>query len=266
MQEMVVRDVVPALQARGGLGATVSRVVRTAGLGESAVAEVVAPVVERLDAQTGDADRVTAAFLASAGEARVRITAKAADREAALALIAPVVDEVVERLGANVVGLDDESGAHAVARLLTRRGWSLAVAESVSGGGLGSRLVRVAGASTWFRGGVIVYDTQAKATLAEVDPDLLQRAGPVSEAVAGQLAGGVARRLEAEVGVGVVGVAGPDTQGGRSVGTVCLGVALPDGTVQTRELQVPGRSRSHVQDWAANAALDLLRRTLAELP
>src|SRR5690606_25665823 len=130
------------------------------------------------DAQTVQDERVTVAFLASAGVARVRITAKSTDRAAALALLAPVVDEVVELLGDNVVGLDDESAVHAIARLLTRRDWTLAVAESVSGGGVGSRLVRLPGASQWFRGGVIVYGTDTKVSLGGVRADVLEREGP----------------------------------------------------------------------------------------
>jgi nicotinamide-nucleotide amidase len=260
MEVMVARDVLPALAARGGLAATVSRLVRTTGLSESGVAETLAPLVDRLEV----AGNPTVAFLASRGETRVRVTGKSATREAALALVDPVVEEIVGLLGTGVAGLDDEGPEYAVARRLQALGWSLAIAESVSGGHLGARLVGVPGASAWFRGGVLVYTEESKVTLAGVDPDVLARSGPVSEETAGALAAGIRARLDAEVGLGVVGVAGPTTQGGRAVGTVCVGVVLPDGVARTRELQVPGRSRTEIQEWAASVALDYTRRRLAE--
>jgi nicotinamide-nucleotide amidase len=260
MEVMVARDVLPALVARGGLATTVSRLVRTAGLSESGVAETLAPLVDRLEA----AGNPTIAFLASRGETRVRVTGKSASREAALALVDPVVTEVVGLLGRGVAGLDEEGPEYAVARRLQALGWSLATAESVSGGHLGARLVGVPGASAWFRGGVLVYTEESKVTLAGLDPDVLARSGPVSEETAGALAGGVRERLGAEVGLGVVGVAGPTTQGGREVGTVCVGLVLPDGVPRTRELRLPARSRTDLQEWAASAALDIARRRLAE--
>jgi len=257
---MVARDVLPALVERGGLAATVSRLVRTAGLSESGVAETLAPVVERLDA----AGNPTIAFLASRGETRVRVTGKSATREAALALVDPVVQEVVGLLGRGVVGLDDEGPEHAVARLLTERGWTLAIAESVSGGHLGARLVSVPGASRWFRGGLVVYATDTKVTLGGVDRALLEREGPVSTATAIALAQGACDRLGADAGLAVVGVAGPTEQNGRPVGTVDVAAALPGVEPRGRELRLPGRSRAQVQEWAASAALDVLRRLLAE--
>lgn len=261
MEVMVSRDVLPDLARGGGLAATASRLVRTAGMAESAVAEALAGVVDRLE----PAGNPTIAFLASRGETRVRVTGKSTSREAALALVDPLVDEVAAMLGRGVTGLDDEGPEHAVARRLQALGWTLAVAESVTGGNLGARLVAVPGASTWFRGGLIVYTAEAKTTLGGVHPEVLARFGLVSQETAGALASGARDRLTADVGIGVVGVAGPTTQGGREVGTVCLAVALPGNLPTTRELRLPGRSRSEVQEWAASAALDELRRRLAEV-
>lgn len=261
MEVMVARDVLPALTERGGLAITISRVVRTSGMAESAVAEALARLVDRLEV----AGNPTIAFLASRGETRVRITGKAATREAALALVDPIVEETVAILGSGVVGMDDEGPEYLIARRLRALGLTLGVAESVSGGNLAARLVVVPGASEWFRGGLVVYATQTKVSLAGLEPDLLERYGPVSEETAAALAVAARERLGADVGVGVVGVAGPTTQGGRDIGTVCLGVVLPDGLARTREFRVPGRSRSEVQEWAASSALDMMRRRLAEI-
>jgi len=262
MKLMMTRQVLPELIARGGLATTVSRLVRTAGVSEAVVAEACGPIVERLEA----AGNPTIAFLASRGETRVRITGKAADREAALALTAPVVQEVLDVLGTGVVGVDDEGVEHAVGRQLRRLRMTLAVAESVSGGGLGARIVTVPGASEWFQGGLVTYATPAKAVLAGVDPGLLEAEGPVSEAVAAALAKAASERLDADVGLAVVGVAGPTEQGGEPVGTVCLGFVVPArGVVRTWSRRLPGRGRVVVQEWAASVALDFLRRQLAGL-
>jgi PncC family amidohydrolase len=170
----------------------------------------------------------------------------------------PVVAEVAGLLGNGVAGLDDEGPEHAIARQLQRLGWNLGVAESVSGGHLAARLVGVPGASSWFVGGLVVYATPTKVSLAGMEP--------VSEVTAGALAEGVCDRLRADVGIGVVGVAGPTTQNDQPVGTVCLGLALPGGAVHTRALLLPGRSRAQIQEWAASVALDFARRRLGEAP
>lgn len=261
MEVMIERDVVPDLVERGGLATTVSRVVRTAGMSESGVAELCGDLVERLDRE----DSPTIAFLASRGETRVRVTAKAASREAARALTDPVVEEIVDRLGAGVVGLDDEGIEHAIARQLRRTAWTLAVAESVTGGGVQARLVTVPGASDWFLGGIVAYTEVAKTGVACVNGDLLARHGPVSEPVAAALAAGARDRLGADVGLGVVGVAGPATQGVRDVGTVCVGVVVPDAPPCTRTVVLPSRSRTELQEWAASVALEGLRRRLGEV-
>lgn len=260
MEVMLDRDVVPELRRRAGTRTTVSRVVRTAGISESGVAEALAALVDELDGYRG----ATIAFLASKGETRVRVTGRGTTREEALALLQPVVDEVVARLGAGVVGLDDEGVEHAIGRRLAAAGLTLAVAESVTGGGVGARLVQVAGASAWFLGGVITYATPSKVVLAGVDPEVLDDEGPVSEAVAGALAAGVRDRLGADVGLAVVGEAGPLPQSSRAVGTACVGLAGPGADVRTRTVRLPGRSRGDLQEFAASVALDALRRRLEE--
>lgn len=260
MRQMTERSVLPLLRERGGLATTVHRTVRTAGMAESDVADRCAALAARLGARGNP----RLALLASRAETRVRVTARAADREAAHALTDPVVDELIALLGTGVVGVDDEGTEHLVARLLSGRGWTLAVAESITGGGVGARLVTVPGASTWFAGGVIVYATTAKPLLGGVPADLLAEHGPVSEPVVEALARGVRDRLGSDVGLGVVGVAGPTTQGGVDVGTVCLGVALPGGA-WTRTVLLPPRSRQELQEFGASTALDYLRRRLADV-
>ncbi|MGI8876173.1 MAG: CinA family nicotinamide mononucleotide deamidase-related protein [Egibacteraceae bacterium] len=278
MRAMIARDVIGDLKMRGGLATTVSRVVRTAGMSESAVADVVGDLVARLDAEAkaGAAGVPTIAFLASRGETKVRVTAKADTRILALARLDPVVDELVVLLGRGVAGMDDEGGEFAVARALSARVWTLAAGESITGGALGARLVRVPGASEWFRGALVTYATPVKADLAGVDAELLAQEGPVSEATVAALAVGARDRMGADVGVAVVGVAGPSPQGGMPVGTVCVAAVLPGDEPVRRTVRLPvggmeadsveglAASRTEVQEWAASVALEHLRRTLTQ--
>ncbi len=257
MEGMLERVVLPDLAARAGEGrAIVSRTLRTAGLGESALAERLTPLWESMGEEAG----VTLAYLASPGEVRVRLTTVGATREQALATIAPVEEAVRKELGDLVYGLDDETLEAAVGRLLRAAGQTLASAESLTGGLAGGRITAAAGASDYYLGGVVVYATDAKAELLGVDAALLAEHGPVSEPVAGAMAEGVRRLFGAGVGIATTGVAGPTEQDNKPVGSFCLGVADPDGTV-TRSTRAPG-DRAQVRAWATTTALDLVRRRL----
>ncbi|MGH8894065.1 MAG: CinA family protein [Actinomycetes bacterium] len=140
-------------------------------------------------------------------------------------------------------------------RTLRARGETLAVAESLTGGGLGAALTAVPGVSEWFRGGVTAYATDLKTTLLGVDGELLERVGPVAAEVARQMATGVRERLSATYGLATTGVAGPDAQGARPPGEVHVALAAPHGCT-SRSLHVPG-ARDRVRAEAVRAALAL---------
>ncbi len=131
------------------------------------------------------------------------------------------------------------SAAREAVAALARHGTTLAVAESLTGGLLAATIVDVPGASAVFRGGLVVYATDLKATLAGVDPVLLAERGPVDPDVAMELAEGVRVRCGADWGLATTGVAGPTRQNGIAVGTVYLGLARPDGGTEVRLLQLP---------------------------
>ena len=257
MEEMVTRAVLPDLRRRaaeaGEEQATIrSRVLRTWGLSESAVAEMVAPRVEALE----DAGQSTLAFLASGIEGiKVRITAKAEDEAAAVAVLDAEEKELRALLGEAVFGVDEQGIEDVVGRLLGERGWSVAVAESVTGGMLASRLVDVPGSSDWFRGGVVAYGSEVKFNMLGVPR------GPVVCAEAAEaMAAGVAKLVGTEVGLATSGVAGPDRQEDVEVGTVFVGLYL-DGTTDSVELHLPG-DRARVRSLGTISALDALRRRL----
>jgi PncC family amidohydrolase len=212
--------------------------------------------MEALDAAGPGAP--TLAFLASGIEGlKVRITVKAPDEEAAARLIESEDRIVRDLIGDIVFGVDEETMEHAVAGLLRSRGLTLAVAESLTGGLVASRLVDVPGASDWFRGGVVSYASDVKYRVLDV-PE-----GPVVSAeAAAAMATGVRALLGADVGLAVTGVAGPDSQEGQPPGTVFMAVALPDRDAVTVVAGLPG-DRARVRQFACISLLDLLRRTLS---
>jgi nicotinamide-nucleotide amidase len=153
--------------------------------------------------------------------------------------------------------------AEVVARLL-ERGWTVAVAESLTGGLVVSALVSVPGASAVVRGAVVAYASDLKAALLDVDVDLLAEQGAVHPEVARQMARGVAARLGADVGVSTTGVAGPDPQDGRPVGEVHVAVCGPDGaTLVVSVRHDAALGRAGIRAAAAQQALAALDRRLS---
>jgi nicotinamide-nucleotide amidase len=145
--------------------------------------------------------------------------------------------------------------------LLVRRRETVAVAESVTGGLLAATIVDVPGASRAFRGGLIVYATDLKTTLAGVPAELVAQRGPVDGEVAAALARGARERCGADWGLATTGVAGPDPQGGVAVGVIFVAVAGADGT-RVRSVELTG-ARAAVRAGAVTAALDLLAGRLS---
>lgn len=149
-----------------------------------------------------------------------------------------------------------------VVAALTAAGETLAVAESLTGGLLGAAVTDARGASLVFRGGITAYATELKHDLLGVDGDLLSARGPVDPDVAAQMAAGVRARLGATHGLATTGVAGPDPQGGKPPGTVCVAWAGAAGEVEVRVLDLPG-DRAEIRTRTVAAALDLLLDKLA---
>lgn len=256
MKEMLARAVLPDLVARAGESVTIrSRVLRTWGLGESAVAERLAPRLGALDS----AGNPTIAFLASGVEGiKVRITARGTGADpagAAESLLAGEEAEVRALLGDLVFGVDDQTMEAAVGAALLAAGKTLAVAESLTGGMIGARLTAVPGASDWFRGGVVSYASEVKWKVLGVTE------GPVvTGSAAVEMAGGARRLLGADVGLAVTGVAGPTEQEGEPVGTVWVGLAGL-GEHRAKRLQLGG-DRENIRQMTVISAGDILRRAL----
>ncbi len=257
MKDMLARAVLPDLLRRNGEASViVSRTLRTWGESESPLNERLDPVIDELEA----AGTPTLAFLASGWEGiKVRLTAKAGSVAAAAALLDPVDARVRGILGDQVFGVDDDTMESVVLQLLRERTWSLGLAESVTGGLVAGRMTAVPGASEVFVGSIVSYASEVKFDLLGVD-----RGPVVSEAAAAQMAEGARRVLHADVALSLTGVAGPTEQDGMPVGTLCIGIALPDRTL-TRTLRMPGL-RDQMRQMSVISSLDLLRRELLGSP
>ena len=255
MREMMEGAVLPELVERAGPAGIVSRVLRVVGIPEARVGEL-------LDDLFRSSTNPTVAYLASAGEVRVRLTAKAGSAEEAAALIEPAERKVRERLGDQVFGVDREELEEVVGRLLVERGLTVAVAESLTGGGLASRMVHVPDSSRYFRGAVVAYSAEAKADLLGVSKETLDGPGMVSEACAVEMARGARTAFGADVGVATTGVAGPEPLEGHPPGEVWVAVSR-DHREEARRFVAPG-DRDQVRRWAEQSALDLTRRVVLE--
>jgi nicotinamide-nucleotide amidase len=252
MKVMMESGVLPDLISRsGGVNAVIaSRTLRTWGVSESRIAEMVEPRIAALD----DAGNPTIAFLAKASEG---IFAHGATGEDAQKLLEAEENELRSILGDLVFGTDDIRMEDAVGDLLRKREWTIGVAESVTGGMIASRLTNVLGASDWLRGGVVSYASDVKFDVLDV-PE-----GPVvTPEAAIAMADGVRSVLKTDVGLSVTGVAGPTEQEGQPVGTVYVGIARPDTETISVSLSLAG-DRQNVRDLAAINALNELRLRLS---
>ncbi|MGI9648281.1 MAG: competence/damage-inducible protein A [Acidimicrobiia bacterium] len=251
MRLMLADHVIPALiEVEGGAAVLRSRVLRSYGLGESKVAEMLADIFE-------EQSNPTMAFLASLGEIKVRLTAKAESVEEADALIAPVEARVRERLG-TIFGADDDTVEQIIFDALRERDWSIGTAESATGGMIAARLTALPGASDFVRGGVVSYATAVKETVLGVDAAGLQ-SGVVTEETALAMAAGGREVLGADVVVAVTGSAGPDPQE-QEVGTMIVAVVTPEGG-RAHTLRMPG-DRERVRAYTTTAALHMVRQAV----
>ncbi|WP_017653896.1 competence/damage-inducible protein A [Fortiea contorta] len=257
MYRMWEETAVPYLKSQGwGKEIIYSRSLRFWGIGESALAEKVAPLF--------DLSNPTVAPYAGKGEVRLRVSAKATSETAAQALISPVEQQIKEIAGLDFYGVDHDTLSSVIGRLLRSSGETLSVAESCTGGRLGQILTEVSGSSDYFWGGVISYDNSVKVRLLGVNPQDLDKFGAVSATVAQQMAVGVKSRLSTTWGLSITGIAGPtggtDT---KPVGLVYVGIAGPNDEVASFEHKFGAtRNRDFIRYVSANTALDTLRRRL----
>jgi nicotinamide-nucleotide amidase len=256
MKTMFEDSVRPAVRDRAAGAVTLSAKLNTFGMSEAGVGE---SLLDLMDRNRNPLVGTTA----SAGIISVRVLAWGASRAEAQRLLQADLEEIRRRLGPPVFGEDDDTLEAAVARLLVDHHWTVATAESCTGGLLAKRLTDVPGSSAYFPRGYVSYSNTAKTELLGVAPELIQQWGAVSEEVARAMAVGCRRLAGADFALSITGVAGP-TGGSpeKPVGLVFVGLADAGGTDVKRVLLGSHLTRGEIRDRACKLALNMLRLKL----
>ena len=254
LQAMWEGEVMPRLRQIVAPSAIATRVIKTAMLPESAADLRTAPIYKKYP-------NIETTVLAGQGQVEFHLKATAATKEEAEAAVQKLAGELEDELGDAVFSTAGESLEEIVGLYLQMRGLKLAVAESCTGGMVAERITSVPGSSRYFMGGAVVYSNDLKTLFADVPPLMLEAHGAVSKEVALALAENMREICNADIGVGITGIAGPG--GGteeKPVGLVY--VAVTNGqkheVVQRRFLG----DRERIRRWASQQALDLVRRIM----
>lgn len=234
-------------------GIMISKVLRTCGVGEGKMENLVKDIVE-------SGVNPTIAPYAKDGEAILRVTAKAETKEEAVRLIEPVEKEIRKRLGENIYGVDDTTLEAEIAKLLLEKKLTISTAESCTGGMVAARLINYPGISEVFMEGAVTYSNDAKIRRLGVKDETLKRYGAVSRETAAEMAKGIAKTSGTNIGVSTTGVAGPGCSERKPAGLVYIGICI-NGEVKVKELNLWG-DRVSVRNNATIGALDFLRREL----
>jgi nicotinamide-nucleotide amidase len=262
MRGMLAEELLPEIRTRmkGVQTVVLSGTLRTTGIAESAIAEMLGP--NFLGDPQSELGSLPLAFLPGVAGVDLRVTVKGLAPAPAQKLVKEAIMKLRSRLEAYAYGEDDADLAAVVLDRCRTLKLKLAVAESCTGGMLGERLTSVPGSSDAFLGGVIAYHNDVKKQLLGVRAEDLERYGAVSEEVALQMAAGVRERTGADVGVSVTGIAGPG--GGTAEKPVGLvWIAIHGSDAKARRFHVVG-DRAEIRQRAAQAALEMVRRTLAK--
>lgn len=254
LYEMFERAILPDLLMRSGEASVIkSRVLRTWGDSESGLNERLVGVINELE-KFGNP---TLAFLASGWEGiKVRLTAKANTQQDAIRLIDVWDAKVRDQVGPLVFGVDDQTMESVVLDMLRQKNLTLGVAESVTGGLVSGRLTAVPGASDVFRGGIVSYASDVKYEVLGITNEIV-----ASESAAKEMAIGVKKALGSDIGLSLTGVAGPSEQQGVKVGTLCVGIAMPDGSTKSTTMHLP-IGREQMRQLSVISALNFLRNEL----
>ncbi len=244
MVNLMETEVVPRLQKYFRTDQIINKNILVQGIGESFLSDLIEPWETTLPAT------IRLAYLPQAGMVKLRLTARGSHDQRPLfeQQIADAVERLYPLAGQYIVGEDLESLPELVAYTITKHHITLATAESCTGGALAAQLTAMAGASEYYRGGVVAYCNEVKECALGVQHQTLQAYSAVSEQTVGEMAMGVRSRLGADYGVATTGVAGPS--GGTKdcpVGTVWIGIAGPDGQLVTKLLHFGDRRAQTIE-------------------
>ncbi len=255
MKKMFIDEVEPLLQKKLKPGKkALIKTIKVFGPGESQVEEIMTEVME-------NPQGCSLALLAVDGEIHIRITAEGQDSEASKKILTNLTEKIEEKLGANIYGYDDDTLTAIVAELINKRGLTLAIAESCTGGYLAKTITDLPGSSSYFWGAAITYSNEAKNKLIDVDTNTISTYGAVSKETALEMAQGIKKLSGSSIGIALTGIAGPE--GGtetKQAGLVYIAL-VSDNSEKVKELKFTG-DREGIRILAVKTALDIVRKSI----
>jgi nicotinamide-nucleotide amidase len=254
MHPMWENQVAPRLRQIVNEEVTITRNIKTLGMSEAAVDEVISEFFGKENPYLG--------IYSKADGIHLRVIARARDEASARQMIRPVEDAIVDRLGPYIWGYDDETPEQSAGQALQEHGLTLSTMESCTGGFLANSITDVAGSSAYYRGGVVAYTNQLKIA-SGVPAATIEKHGAISAETAEAMARIIRSSLGADFGIGITGVTGPDPLEGKPAGQVYIAIAGP-AEVRGFEMRVPPR-RIVIKRRASNTALTELRKMISEL-
>jgi len=258
MEWLMANRVIPKLQETFKMETIINKNILTQGIGESFLSDLIEPWELALP------KCIRLAYLPVAGMTKLRLTCRISPDNPETPDISELLQGLYKIAGQYIVGEDCETLAELVHKTLTERGLTLATAESCTGGTIASQLTAQAGASAYFKGGVVAYSNEVKECALGVQHSTLEAHGAVSEETAREMAEGVRKRLGADLSIATTGIAGPD--GGtkeKPVGTVWIAVADATHT-EAQLLSFPGRRRQQNIDRTVNQAFSMLMKLVVK--
>ncbi|MBU2913915.1 competence/damage-inducible protein A [Reichenbachiella agariperforans] len=257
MKAMMTKTILPKIKKRFQLPVIIHKVIRTIGIGESWLSEEIARWENALPTH------LALAYLPGKAQVRLRLTGVGEEREVLEAEMEEQVAALLPTIQSYVYGFGDLEIEEAVGELLRAKSLTIATAESCTGGYLAHKITSVSGSSDYYTGSVIAYQNEVKIQELNVSPKTIEKHGAVSEETAKEMAEGIRKKLNVDLGISLTGIAGPD--GGteeKPVGMVWMAISF-GGTVKTRKIQSPGTRILNIE-YSGVKALDFIRQTLIE--
>ncbi len=254
MRQMMKDSILPGLEKKFVRHTINHRMIRTIGIGESKLAEMIKEWEQQLPLE------IKLAYLPTMGAVKLRLTTTG-DNASTKKSVQAEIDKVIPLIEKFVYGYENEEIEEAIGRMLSSKGMTLSVAESCTGGYLSHKITSVPGSSQWFNGAFVPYSNQLKNEQLKVDSKIIQEHGAVSEPVVLALAKNVRKEFKSDVGISISGIAGPG--GGtpeKPVGTVWIGYSDAKKTVAKKFQFI--RDREINIKYSAVAALNMIRINL----
>jgi len=256
MKALMQNEVLPKLSAQFNLPFILHKTLLTYGLGESVIADRISDWEDNLP------KTVKLAYLPNLGRVRLRLSSKGYDKNVVMDTINTQIESLLPQISDVFVGFEDDSSIEQIiGKQLVNLDSTLAVAESCTGGRIGAQFTANPGASNYFKGGLIAYDTKIKIQLLEVDEGLIKKHSVVSTEVAKAMALGIQKLCGSDYALATTGNAGPEKgDSDAEVGTVCIAIATPK-SVYAKQFTF-GKQRERITTKAVHMALTLLQKEI----